>query len=116
MYMQMQTAKAEKAEEIRQKMIATVRDLQPWMTRNGVPSTLQEVIIKNIKQKLEEDKDANLENLENLENLFAVFSWDIKKALKRHLCLDNLKEVYCSTSPSLSQHRHLFIFTYPLLM
>ncbi|XP_021805384.1 cyclic nucleotide-gated ion channel 1-like [Prunus avium] len=83
-YMQMQTTKAE---EIRQKMIVTQRDLQSWMTRKRVPPKLQEVIIKNIKQKLEDNKDANL------ENLFAVLPWDTKKALKRHLCLDALKEL-----------------------
>lgn len=95
-----------KVEEIRQKMIVTERDLQSWMTRKRVPQKLQEVIIKNIKQKLEDNKDANL------ENLFAVLPWDTKKALKRHLCLDALQEVYIAQTlcPSLNINIfHLYI-------
>ncbi|KAM5557673.1 hypothetical protein ABKV19_024838 [Rosa sericea] len=86
-----------KWEEIRRKIEMKRLDLDVWMERNKIPNELKKKIIKSIKKKLEEDKDANL------ENLFSILPWDTRKDLKRFLCVNALRNVcFSTTSPSLS--------------
>lgn len=80
-----------KWEEIRRKIRMKERDLDVWMQRNEIPDELKKRIIKSIKKKLEEDKDANL------ENLFNILPWDTRKDLKRFLCTKALINV-CSSN------------------
>jgi cyclic nucleotide gated channel len=63
------------------------------MQRNEIPVELKRKIIKSIKKKLEEDKDANL------ENLFNILPWDTRKDLKRFLCMKALINVCSSKLP-----------------
>ncbi|XP_061999075.1 cyclic nucleotide-gated ion channel 1-like [Rosa rugosa] len=74
-----------KWEEIRRKIEMKRLDLEVWMQRNKIPNELKKKIIKSIKKKLEEDKDANL------ENLFSILPWDTRKDLKRFLCVNALR-------------------------
>ncbi|XP_021803011.1 cyclic nucleotide-gated ion channel 1-like, partial [Prunus avium] len=76
-----------KSEDIRQKIKIKEQVLETWMEKNHVPEDLKKEIMKNIHQKLEKDKDADL------ENLFDVLPWYTKKILKRHLCWDILSQV-----------------------
>ncbi|CAB4293451.1 unnamed protein product [Prunus armeniaca] len=76
-----------KSEDIRQKIKTKEQVLEKWMEKNHVHENLKKEIMKNIRQKLEKDKDADL------ENLFDVLPWHTKKSLKRHLCWDILSQV-----------------------
>lgn len=62
-------------------------EIQLWMSKNGLPEDMKTVIMNNVKQRLEEDKDVDV------ENLFSILSRNNKKSIKRHLCMDTLKKV-----------------------
>ncbi|PRQ60441.1 putative ion channel, cNMP-binding protein [Rosa chinensis] len=81
-----------RAEEVGEKIQTKKNDIEKWMEKNGLQDDMKEEIMKNIKQKLEEDINADL------ENLFSVLPWYTKKALKRVLCMSTLRKV-----PMLSQ-------------
>ncbi|KAM5574739.1 cyclic nucleotide-gated ion channel 1-like [Rosa sericea] len=81
-----------RVEEVREKIQTKKNDIEKWMEKNGLQDDMKEEIMKNIKQKLEEDINADL------ENLFCVLPWYTKKALKRVLCMSTLRKV-----PMLSQ-------------
>ncbi|CAB4313478.1 unnamed protein product [Prunus armeniaca] len=83
-YIQLATTKSE---EICQKMMMKDLEIQLWMSRNGLPDDMKTVIMKNVKQRLEQDKDVDV------ENLFSILSRNNKKSIKRHLCMNTLKKV-----------------------
>ncbi|XP_034221179.1 cyclic nucleotide-gated ion channel 1-like isoform X2 [Prunus dulcis] len=83
-YIQLATTKSE---EICQKMMMKDLEIQLWMSRNGLPNDMKTVIMKNVKQRLEQDKDADV------ENLFSILSRNNRKSIKRHLCMNTLKKV-----------------------
>ncbi|XP_040368995.1 cyclic nucleotide-gated ion channel 1 [Rosa chinensis] len=78
---------AQRWEVIRNKMLLKEKDIERWMDRNELPDDMKKEIKKNITQKLEENKDSDL------ENLFNILPWYTKKYLKRVLCMDILKKV-----------------------
>lgn len=84
-------------EEIRNKIQLKERDILGWMERNDLPDDMKKQIMKNINDKLEENKDADL------ENIFSILPVYTKKFLKRFLCMKTLKKV-CPKTLSLSQH------------
>lgn len=88
-YMQMATTRSE---EVREKIQIKKNDIEQWMDKNGLQDDMKEEIMKNIKKKLEEDINADL------EDLFSILPWYTKKTLKRVLCMDTLRKV-----PMLSQ-------------
>ncbi|PQP93095.1 hypothetical protein Pyn_14016 [Prunus yedoensis var. nudiflora] len=83
-YIQLATTKSE---NICQKMAMKDLDIQLWMSRNGLPEDMKTVIMKNVKKRLEQDKDADV------ENMFSLLSQNNKKSIKRYLCMDTLKKV-----------------------
>ncbi|PRQ29758.1 putative potassium channel, voltage-dependent, EAG/ELK/ERG [Rosa chinensis] len=83
-FMSMET---QRWEDIRNKIQLKEKDIAEWMDRNELPDDMKKEIMKNIKQKLEENKDADL------ENLFSVLPIYTKKCLKRFLCMKTLKKV-----------------------
>ncbi|PQM40184.1 hypothetical protein Pyn_29876 [Prunus yedoensis var. nudiflora] len=62
-------------------------EIQLWMSRNGLPEDMKTVIMNNVKQRLEQDKDADV------ENMFSILSQKNRKSIKRYLCMDTLKKV-----------------------
>ncbi|CAL8162306.1 unnamed protein product [Prunus armeniaca] len=83
-YIQLATTKSE---NICQKMAMKDLEIQLWMSRNGLPEDMKTVIMKNVKQRLEQDKDADV------ENMFSILSQNNRKSIKRYLCMDTLKKV-----------------------
>jgi cyclic nucleotide gated channel len=79
-----------RSEEIREKIQTKKNDIEKWMDKNELHDDMKEEIMKNIKKKLEEDINANL------ENIFSLLPWYTKKALKRVLCMSTLTNV-CSS-------------------
>ncbi|KAL6198503.1 hypothetical protein ACLB2K_028292 [Fragaria x ananassa] len=74
-------------EEIRNKIQLKERDILGWMERNDLPDDMKKQIMKNINDKLVENKDADL------ENIFSILPVYTKKFLKRLLCMKTLKKV-----------------------
>lgn len=83
-YMQRATTRSE---EVREKIQTKKNDIERWMEKNGLQDDMKEEIMKNIKKKLEEDINADL------EDLFSILPWYTKKVLKRVLCMDTLRKV-----------------------
>jgi cyclic nucleotide gated channel len=79
-----------RSEEVREKIQTKKNDIERWMDKNGLQDDMKEEIMKNVKEKLEEDINADL------EDLFSILPWYTKKALKRVLCMDTLRKV-CSS-------------------
>ena len=81
--------------------------LRLWADKNRLPQRLKEEVIKNIKQVIELDKDADV------ENLFSLLPWRTRRKLKRSLFMDRMMAV-CSSiilklvSP-LSLYTHIYI-------
>ncbi|KAM5557669.1 cyclic nucleotide-gated ion channel 1 [Rosa sericea] len=83
-FMSMET---EKSEEIRRKIKSKEQDMKVWMEKNCLPANLRKEIMANIREKLEQDKHADM------ENLFSILPWSTKKSLKRVLCMSTLRKV-----------------------
>ncbi|BBH05311.1 hypothetical protein Prudu_016664 [Prunus dulcis] len=63
-YIQLATTKSE---NICQKMAMKDLEIQLWMSRNGLPEDMKTVIMKNVKQRLEQDKDADVPMLQSTD-------------------------------------------------
>ncbi|KAL6132182.1 hypothetical protein ACLB2K_070565 [Fragaria x ananassa] len=83
-FMSMET---EKSEEIRRKIKSKEQDMKVWMEKNCLPENLRKEIMVKIREKLEQDKHADV------ENLFSILPWATKKSLKRVLCMSTLRKV-----------------------
>ncbi|KAL6132180.1 hypothetical protein ACLB2K_070563 [Fragaria x ananassa] len=83
-YMQLATTKSE---QVRQEMISKEQEIQWWMSRNHLPNDMKTVIIENVRQKLEENKDVHV------ENLLSILPRKDRRSIKRLLCIDALKKV-----------------------
>lgn len=83
-YLQFATTKSE---EIREKMKLKERDIELWISKNGLPKRLKRSIMKSVKYKLEENKDVDV------ENLFSILPVEERKTIKRQLCLSTIKKV-----------------------
>nr|XP_011470223.1 PREDICTED: cyclic nucleotide-gated ion channel 1-like [Fragaria vesca subsp. vesca] len=83
-YMQLATTKSE---AIREKMKDKDLEIQRWMSRNRLPDDMKIVIIENVSQKLEENKDVHV------ENLLPILPRKDRRSIKRLLCMDALKKV-----------------------
>ena len=59
----------EKSEEIRRKIKSREQDMKVWMEKNCVPENLRKEIMVKIREKLEQDKHADV------ENLFSILPW-----------------------------------------
>ncbi|KAK9913515.1 hypothetical protein M0R45_037328 [Rubus argutus] len=58
-----------------------------WLSRKGLPSYLKEVIMHIVQQKLEQNKDVQV------ENILSILPSAHSKYIKRYLCLATLKKV-----------------------
>nr|XP_011470221.1 PREDICTED: cyclic nucleotide-gated ion channel 1-like [Fragaria vesca subsp. vesca] len=76
-----------RAEEVREKIQKKRNDIEKWMVRNELEEDMKDEIMKNIKQKLEEDITVDL------EDIVSILPWYTKKALKRVLCMSTLRRV-----------------------
>ncbi|KAL6123072.1 hypothetical protein ACLB2K_075599 [Fragaria x ananassa] len=61
--------------------------MKVWMEKNCVPENLRKEIMVKIREKLEQDKHADV------ENLFSILPWATRKSLKRVLCMSTLRKV-----------------------
>ncbi|CAB4292084.1 unnamed protein product [Prunus armeniaca] len=84
-FMQMQ---ATKSEEMRKKIKIKKLDIQSWISKNKVPDDIKKEIMKSVKQKLKEHKDADLHN-----DLYSILPGKTRTSLKRCLCMDAFKTV-----------------------
>ncbi|BBG93749.1 cyclic nucleotide gated channel 1 [Prunus dulcis] len=84
-FMQMQ---ATKSEEMRKKIKIKKLDIQSWISKNKVPDDIKKEIMKSVKQKLKEHKDADLQN-----DLYSILPGKTRTSLKRCLCMDAFKTV-----------------------
>ncbi|XP_042979404.1 cyclic nucleotide-gated ion channel 1-like [Carya illinoinensis] len=83
-YMQLTT---ERSEEVIQKMKIKERDIDLWITRNGLDDNLRRQIMPNIQRILEQNMDVDAKN--PLPHL----PIELRKDIKRYLCLPLLKKV-----------------------
>ncbi|KAG2709681.1 hypothetical protein I3760_05G252500, partial [Carya illinoinensis] len=83
-YMQLIT---ERTEEIIQKMKSKERDIELWISRNGLNDDIKREIMANIRQVLEHNIDVDAKN--PLPHLPA----ELTREIKCHLCLPLLKKV-----------------------
>ncbi|CAN6564754.1 unnamed protein product [Malus baccata var. baccata] len=83
-FMQLATTRSE---DIRQKIKMKERHIEEWMKKNELPEDFEKEIKKNVKQKLKENRDADL------GNLFSILPWYTMKPLKRFLFMDTLRTV-----------------------
>jgi cyclic nucleotide gated channel len=65
-------------------------ELELWLSRNGLPRNLKEVIMHIIQQKLEQNQDVHV------ENILSVLPSAHSKYIKRYLRLATLKKVNIS--------------------
>ena len=93
MYMQWTTSKSiKKWDKLRMKMKSSQRQKQhksmiKWITKKDFDGTTKSKIMDNINKRYEEGEDVNVENL--IPNL----PWELQKEVKRHICLNLLKNV-----------------------
>ncbi|KAL5568330.1 hypothetical protein UlMin_024905 [Ulmus minor] len=83
-YMQLGT---QRSEEIRRKMKLKKLDVELWIKRNNLPKHLKTLILQNVKSKLQENKDVHV------ENLLSFLPSDVKKDVKRSLCLHMINKM-----------------------
>lgn len=79
---------ATKSEEMRKKIKIKKLDIQSWISKNKVPDDIKKEIMKSVKQKLKEHKDADLQN-----DLYSILPGKTRTSLKRCLCMDAFKTV-----------------------
>ena len=93
MYMQWTAKKSIKNwDKVRKKMKSSKRQKQQkimksWISQRGFDSTIKSKIIRNIDQRFEEDEDVYV------ENLIPDLPPELQNNVKRHLCLNLLKNV-----------------------
>ena len=93
MYMQWTATKSVKNwDKVRKKMKSRKRQKQQkimrsWISQRGFDSTIKSEIMRNIDQRFEEDEDVYV------ENLIPDLPPDLQNNVKRHLCLNLLKNV-----------------------
>lgn len=93
MYMQWTAKKSIKNwDKVRKKMKSSKLQKQKtimrsWISRRRFDSTIKSEIIRNIDQRFEEDEDVYV------ENLIPDLPPELQNKVKRHLCLDLLKNV-----------------------
>ena len=92
-----------KSEEIREKMLMKELEIQVWMQRKHLPNDMKAVIIKNVRQKMEENKDIHV------ENLLSILPRKDRKTITRLLCMDALKKVNILASPKLDFFHSLIL-------
>ena len=101
MYMQWTTTKSKKKwDKIRMKMRSSQRQKQhkgmiSWISQKKFDSTEKSLIMENINQRYEEGEDVNV------ENLVPDLPKDLQTKVKRHICLQILKNVSFITSINL---------------
>lgn len=83
-YMQLTT---ERSEEVIQKMKLKERDIELWITRNELDDNLRRQIMPNIQRIYEQNMDVDAHN--PLPHL----PMELRKDIKRYLCLPLLKKV-----------------------
>ncbi|PRQ45083.1 putative potassium channel, voltage-dependent, EAG/ELK/ERG [Rosa chinensis] len=84
-FLSMETQRRE--QDMRNKIQLVENDIARWMDRNDLPDKMKKVIMKNIEQKLRENKDADP------EDLFFILPTYTQKYLKRFLGMKLLKKV-----------------------
>ena len=101
MYMQWTTSKSIKEwDELRMKMKSSQRQKQhksmiKWITKKDFDSTTESKILDYINKRYEEGEDVNV------ENLIPDLPLELQKEVKRHICLNLLKNVSFITSINL---------------
>ena len=101
MYMQWTRSKSiKKWDKIRMKMRSSQRQKQhkgmiSWISQKKFDSTEKSLIMENINQRYEEGEDVNV------ENLVPDLPKDLQTKVKRHICLQILKNVSFITSINL---------------
>ena len=81
-------------EQSKKKKLAQQRkakgEIQVWTERHMIPDILKHKIMQTVGENLKEDIYFNL------ENMLLLLPPELKKDVKRHLCLDMLKKVSSS--------------------
>ena len=101
MYMQWTTSKSIKEwDELRMKMKSSQRQKQhksmiKWITKKDFDGTTKSKIMDNINKRYEEGEDVNV------ENLIPDLPLELQEEVKRHICLNLLKNVSFITSINL---------------
>lgn len=80
----------EKTEKLSRKMKMKNLEVDLWLSRKGLPGNFKEVIMNIIQQKLEQNKDVEV------ENILSVLPSAHSKYIKRYLRLAALKKVSIS--------------------
>ncbi|KAL6132199.1 hypothetical protein ACLB2K_070570 [Fragaria x ananassa] len=83
-YLQFATTRSEK---LRRKMKTKNLEVDLWLSRKGLPSNLKVVIMQIIQQKLEQNKDVQV------EDILSVLPSAHSKYIRRYLSLATLKKV-----------------------
>jgi cyclic nucleotide gated channel len=83
-YIQLAT---ERSEEIIQNMKVKEREIDLWIDRNKLPSSMKKEIMPNVQRMLEEKKDVDV------QNLLSHLPIELGRNIKRHICLRMLRQV-----------------------
>ncbi|XP_059428823.1 cyclic nucleotide-gated ion channel 1-like [Corylus avellana] len=83
-YIQLAT---ERSEEIIKNMRVKEREMELWIFRNQLPSTIKEEIMSIVQHMLEEKKDVDV------QNLLSHLPIELGRKIKRYICLPMLKQV-----------------------
>ena len=92
-YIQLAT---ERSEEIIKNMRVKEREIELWIFRNQLPSSIKEEIMPIVQHMLEEKKDVDV------QNLLSHLPIELGRKIKRYICLPMLKQV--SSLPFLSNN------------
>ncbi|XP_021811869.1 cyclic nucleotide-gated ion channel 1-like [Prunus avium] len=84
-FMQMQ---ATKSEEMRKKIKIKKVDIRSWISKIKIPDDIKKEIMKSVKQKLKEHKDADLPN-----DIYSILPVETKTYLKRCYGMKTFKTV-----------------------
>ena len=67
-------------------------EIELWISKNGLSQEMKEKIMDMVKDRLEEEKDVDVQNLLN------ILSPELRKSIKRLLCFNTLKKVSTTTT------------------
>ncbi|XP_075673293.1 cyclic nucleotide-gated ion channel 1-like isoform X2 [Castanea sativa] len=78
-------------------------NIDMWLSKEKVPTTMKSRIIGFIHNRFDEDEDVNV------ENLIPDLPLELQSDVKRHICLNLLKNLNIITKNGLTKHQQLLL-------
>ncbi|KAK9913313.1 hypothetical protein M0R45_037132 [Rubus argutus] len=74
---------------IEKKMEEKGREVEQWLSKNGIPSCKKLEIMEQVEVELNKDKDKDVD----VENILSILPWDSRRYMKSCMPLNRLKQV-----------------------